>query len=168
MGGSQLDSFIKERKDEFLRLSAKELYMCSDIASHEYRGTLDAVRTMLMFSQQVLTREVSPDRHLMGAIFHRLIELSPTHSAALAKIEEFEQLVTNGRYHPSSSRLQNDNNAFLQEDIDRVVVLAHNCGVSQNEIGDVDLAEKLISKSLSLIRYASPQIVRLKEDIQVI
>lgn len=96
LGGEKLSAFVKERKLELLQLSAEKLIECSDIARQERGGTAEAVRAMLLLAQQVCMREQITRKSPLNTVFVRLIEFSNSREQALAKIEEFEQLLLRG------------------------------------------------------------------------
>lgn len=70
--------FLECKEKEFLCLSAPQLKTCADIACDEIGGTVDIARTMLNYSLQICQRDPIPDYQLMGALFRKLIELSPS------------------------------------------------------------------------------------------
>lgn len=88
-----LEAFVREKERDFMILNALELRRCAEIAYNEAGGTVEVSRRMLELSWQMCNREACPDYTLMGDLFYRLIELSPSRKDALIKIEEFEQLL---------------------------------------------------------------------------
>lgn len=102
LGGDALGQFVKDRKLEFLQLSADKLIECSEIARYERGGTVEVVRTLLLLAQQACMKEPLTRHSPLSSVFVRLIECSNSKEQALAKIEEFEQLlVCGGKTHKS-------------------------------------------------------------------
>lgn len=193
LGANEATSFWGNRKEDFLALSAAQLLQCFYIAQKEPGGTTELLRAMLNFSLQVCNREIPTDYSLMGSLFLRLIELSPSRSAALERIEEFEQLASSSGRSSSSwetslpSERPDTTTSFINEDyndlsghcrngpgsqfdiqdIDRITSTAFNYGVTLSELGQADLAEKFISRALILLRIASPTIVASTARMQV-
>lgn len=95
-GGDPLSVFVKSRKLELLQLSAEKLIECSEIARLERGGTTEAVRALLVLAQQVCMKEQLTRESPLSTVFVRLIECSSSREQALAKIEEFEQLLVCG------------------------------------------------------------------------
>lgn len=61
-------------------------------------------------------------------------------------MEEFEQLALS---------LTNCEHGFHSDDIDRIVSLAYNYGVTLVDLEQVQLAEKFVSKAINLLHFAS-------------
>lgn len=136
----KLDEFMQTRAKDFFILDAKELRRCATIAKAEFH--LDVARTFLNMAHQVCVRVEPRDYALLGQIFHEIIENSASRCHALETIQQFEQLVKS-------------NTAFSIDDIDSVAKLSYNYGVTLLELDQIDMAEKFMSMSLSLSKFAS-------------
>lgn len=56
---------------------------------------------------------------------------------------------------------------FSEETIHSVLILTHNYGVQLLHLGDIDLAERFVSKALNLSRYAPKRNAEIRDSIQV-
>jgi hypothetical protein len=73
-----VDSFVEQRQQQFISLSAPELLRCADIAMNEGSRCVSVSRSMLQLGIQVLMRSSHPDYALIGNLYRRLIYLSPS------------------------------------------------------------------------------------------
>jgi hypothetical protein len=161
-------AFIKVHESDFLSLSSEELRICADIARFEDGGSVEIARTMLMFALQVNTREAKPNYRFIGEVYCQLIELSPSRQTALDKVEEFEQLAsTVHNAHRVGDDATDQGGNFDTENVDRIVSLAYNYGVTLVDLDQVDLAEKFVSKAINLLRFTSTSLQAWLPRMQV-
>jgi hypothetical protein len=164
-----IETFITSNNARFLLLSSEELMACSAIAERERGGTVDIVRAIHGFALQACAKESPANYNLMGRIFARLIELSPSRLQALEKIEEFEQLLTSKPISPDTGcdashgdLGKDDVGVFSQKDIDFIARISYNYGVTLCELEQMQLAERFLSRSLSIAMHASASLKALK------
>lgn len=169
-------SFVKDKQGDFLRLSIPQLQKCANTAKNARNVSVEVTRSLLNLALQRSMRDTSPDYALMGSVYRELIELSPSRRAALDKLEEFHQLATTVGHTAAASGRDNSINAvesppslagFLPDDIDHIVSLAYNYGVALVDLDQMALAEKFLSRAISLLGFASAAVKGWLPKIQV-
>ena len=154
-------AFLLENRDDFLLLAPQDLLYCSKVSRRERGVSIEVTRTLLTLSLQASNMRPSPDYTMIGGIYRDLIELSPSRSSALEHVEEFEQLICNA----SSSTLQPVR--FDVCDIDYIVSLSYNYGVTLIDLDQILLAERFVTKALHLISFASDALKGWLPKLQV-
>jgi hypothetical protein len=154
-------AFLLENRDDFLLLAPQDLLYCSKVSRRERGVSIEVTRTLLTLSLQASNMRPSPDYTMIGGIYRDLIELSPSRSSALEHVEEFEQLICNA----SSSTLQPVR--FDVCDIDYIVSLSYNYGVTLIDLDQILLAERFVNKALHLISFASDALKGWLPKLQV-
>ena len=167
----QVALFLEERQVSLLRLLPTDLRRCALLAKHTPNVSADIVRGLLNLTLQRLMREGAPDYALMGGVYRELIEMAPTRRQALEKVEEFEQLAT-GMQNSTEEKdgLTEDSaagTAFLAEDVDHIVSLAYNYGVTLMDLDQNELAEKFVFRAMNLLPCASEAVRGWLPRIQV-
>lgn len=100
---------------------------------------------MLNYSLQICQRDSVPDYELMGMLFRKLIELSPSRRDALDRVRHFEQLATGQSYSDTISDGAEDGQAAVKKkscpfepiDVDYVSSISFNYGLSLMDMGQV-------------------------------
>jgi hypothetical protein len=173
-----MNLFIQDNAPQLLQLTSEQLLACAHITSLERKGgCTDNTRTLLTLALQVATRDSGTSASgfgggcggygIMGHVYCRLIELSASRKQAVETIEEFAQLLQTTATVPNSGCGAGCDARFSIEDVDRITVLAYNYAVTLGELDDVVIAERFISQSLVLVRYASASIQQWLPRMQV-
>jgi hypothetical protein len=161
--------FLTSRQSYFLCLSTEQLKSCAQIATSYRTADTEITRAVLNFALQCCVRDSSPNYSLMGSIYRELIDLSPSRKQALDRVEEFEQLAISMQFPEGHSSASEDTpaNVFQQEDIDHIVSLAYNYGVTLVDLDQVSLAERFVAKAISLLPCASTFVKGWLSNMQV-
>jgi len=157
----QCRAFLQENRDDFLLLTPHDLLYCSKVSRRERGVSIEVTRTLLTMSLQASNLRSAPDYAMIGGIYRDLIELSPSRTHALEHVEEFEQLICNA----SSAVVQPVR--FDVCDIDYIVSLSYNYGVTLIDLDQILLAEKFVTKALHLISFSSDALKGWLPKLQV-
>lgn len=155
-------AFLLDNRDDFLLLAPQDLLYCSKVSRRERGVSIEVTRTLLTLSLQASNMRPIPDYTMIGGIYRDLIELSPSRTSALEHVEEFEQLICNA----SSSSLQPVR--FDVIDIDYIVSLSYNYGVTLIDLDQILLAERFVTKALHLISFSSDALKGWLPKLQVL
>jgi hypothetical protein len=142
---STIEQFIDSSSPDFLDLSVDELIRCAEISSSEPGGTVQASRRLYTFALQVANRD-SVNSPIIGSLYSKIIDLSPSRQAKIETIREVAQLLSSSQ-HPHA--------IFLASDIDRICSLAYNAGVTLASLEQYTLASDVIALALQIASYSS-------------
>ena len=99
----------------------------------------------------------------MSKVYQELIRLSTSRSEALQRIVEFEQLLTDYESKHTDQPLP-----FPGDVIDDICITAYNNGLTLFELGQINLAESFVSKSVNLLSLATEKLAVWRSAIEVI
>ena len=171
-GGSGGGRGLAARGRKLLQLALQNCARLSSAANAKANATISTIGTDPEGSSCSISR--SRNYALMGELYSQLVELSPSRKDALERVADFTQLVnTLTTSAASSSAVRHVSNAHCDDGVcgatgsgssselidiginpdvvDRVASLAFNYGITLVELDQVVLAERFLSRAVSLL-----------------
>lgn len=153
------DAFVQRKRSRFLLLPLHHLEQCVELAAHSRICSSDILRCLLLIALQACKSKPEIPYRMVGSLYRRLLELSPSRRAAFDKLQEFLQQLQQQEQRQEKKHEQGEQEKgiyeFDQSDIDYIFALAYNYGIALLDLDQLSLAEQFLKQTLELISYAS-------------
>ena len=140
------EDFITSNSAEIMVLDDEHMREFIDLISQENKFSVEAIRKALEYCVQSLSCRTSPPS-LLGWVYRKLVDLSPSRKYACAKIEDLV----------AALRACKEGNCFDVDDMDSVVARAYNSSLMLIDLDQLSLAEQFAEYGLTLAAYGSEE-----------
>ncbi len=133
-----------EKRHLLLSLDAEELSECINLVRDVTNSYYEVIKVLTNYAIQACTRDAAHDQSLLGRLYIDRIRLSESREAALSAIVEIDQQLS-----------RTESNLFNYDDIDSIVSMTYNNGVSLAELNNYAMAEEFLRMSVSIAAHSS-------------
>ncbi len=150
---SMLQYVTVEKQQQLLSLDAERLNECIQMVKDATNSYYEVIRVLINYAIQACTRDAAQENSLLGKLYIERIKLSESRESALSTVVEIDQQLNRA-----------DSDIFDDDDVDSIVCMTYNYGVSLAELNNYNMAAEFLRMCISIAAHSSE--IMKKEKLQ--
>ena len=152
---SMLQYVTGEKQRHLLSLDAERLNECILMVKDATNSYYEVIRVLINYAIQACTRDAAQNS-LLGKLYIERIKLSESRESALSAVIEIDQQLNRA-----------EKNTFDDDDVDSIVCMTYNYGVSLAELNNYNMAAEFLRMCISIAAHSSEMMKKEKlQDIE--